>query len=81
MGEFDEEIAIVKAGSSSESVKNEFCIAFNPRFMIDALRNTNCDEVKLEFQSELAPIKISPSAEGDNNDSDMLFVVVPVRLK
>ncbi|MDR2531316.1 MAG: DNA polymerase III subunit beta [Oscillospiraceae bacterium] len=81
VGEFDEEIGIIR-GNIRENMNSEekksFCIAFNPRFMIDALRNSNCDEVKLEFLTELAPIKIVPSAEGDN---DVLFVVVPVRLK
>jgi DNA polymerase-3 subunit beta len=80
LGEFYEEVEVIK-----EEIKNQFeqssedknfSIAFNPRFMIDALRNSNCDEVKLEFMSELAPIKIMPLT-GD----DVLFVVVPVRLK
>ena len=77
LGEFDEEISVTKAKVNDEiTEKKKFSIAFNPRFMIDALKNSNCDEVKLEFLSELAPIKIMPP-EG----KDVLFVVVPVRLK
>jgi len=80
LGEFDEEISIagvkVKDGFENSAEKKNFNVAFNPRFMIDALRNSNCDEVRLEFTSELAPIKIAPP-DGD----DVLFVVVPVRLK
>ncbi|MCL2696661.1 MAG: DNA polymerase III subunit beta [Oscillospiraceae bacterium] len=81
LGEFDEEIEVTKLNSKNSMDNNEkknFCVAFNPRFMIDALRSSNCDEVKLEFMSELAPIKVIPPAEGE---SDVLFVVVPVRLK
>ncbi|MCL2638837.1 MAG: DNA polymerase III subunit beta [Oscillospiraceae bacterium] len=81
LGEFDEEIEVTKANIKNRDERvgeKNFCVAFNPRFMIDALRNSNCDEVKLEFMTELAPIKIIPPVEGD---SDVLFVVVPVRLK
>ncbi|MCL2020331.1 MAG: DNA polymerase III subunit beta [Oscillospiraceae bacterium] len=82
LGEFNEEIAITKYTLKNpeyvEKDKKNFCIAFNPRFMIDALRNSNCDEVRLEFTSELAPIRITPPDSGEN---DVLFVVVPVRLK
>jgi DNA polymerase-3 subunit beta len=84
LGEFFEEVVISKSAlkntADAESGKN-FCVAFNPRFMIDALRNSQCDEVKLEFMSELAPIKVIPPADGEAADNDVLFVVVPVRLK
>jgi DNA polymerase-3 subunit beta len=79
LGEFNEEISVIKTQIKNDYEQNSeknFCIAFNPRFMIDALRNVNCDEVRLEFMSELAPIKVTPPS-GD----DVLFVVVPVRLK
>lgn len=59
-----------------ENEKSSFSIAFNPKFMFDALKNSNCDEVKLLFLSELSPIKIVPLSE-----EGFLFVVVPVRLK
>jgi DNA polymerase-3 subunit beta len=81
LGEFDEEISTAKniiKGDAMSSAEKKFSVAFNPRFMLDALRNSNCDEVKLEFMSELSPIKISPPADGAH---DVLFVVVPVRLK
>jgi DNA polymerase-3 subunit beta len=85
LGEFDEEIEVtklsVKNSMDTGGEKKNFCVAFNPRFMIDALRNSHCDEVKLEFMSELAPIKVIPPAAGAASDNDVLFVVVPVRLK
>ena len=51
-------------------------IAFNARFMMDALRNAECDEVKLQFTTPIAPIKISPLGE-----EDFTFLVLPVRVK
>ena len=80
LGEFNEEIGIMKARILDDGAGNAdnkiFRMAFNPRFMIDVLKNSNCDEVRMEFVSELAPIKITP-LDGD----DVLFVVVPVRIK
>jgi len=82
LGEFDEELGITKAGYKNnyqpDSDNQKFCVAFNPRFMIDALKNSHTDEVRLEFLTELAPIKILPP---DPNNEEVLFVVVPVRLK
>ncbi|MCL1823323.1 MAG: DNA polymerase III subunit beta [Oscillospiraceae bacterium] len=98
LGEFDEEITVTDCkmkesfrsnDNFGSTEKKNFNIAFNPRFMIDALKNANSEEVKLEFLTELAPIKISPAiSEKDEKEEkeetqkdDVLFVVVPVRLK
>lgn len=51
-------------------------IAFNNRYMIEALRHAGCDEVKIEMNGPVMPIKITP-AQGDR----FLFLVLPVRLK
>jgi DNA polymerase-3 subunit beta len=51
-------------------------IAFNDRYMIDALKNADTDEVILEFTSSLKPIKIIPT-QGDY----FVFLVLPVRMK
>lgn len=51
-------------------------IGFNNRYLLDALRNSETDEVRIQFNGPLSPIKILPS-EGDN----FLFLVLPVRLK
>ena len=51
-------------------------IGFNNRYLIDALRNADCDEVRLEISGPLSPMKVVP-AEGDH----FLFLVLPVRLK
>ena len=49
-------------------------IAFNDRYMLDALKNTDSDEVFLEFTSSLKPIKIVPL-----NGNSFVFLVLPVR--
>jgi DNA polymerase-3 subunit beta len=51
-------------------------IAFNDRFMIDALKNTETDMISVEMTTSFKPIKITP-LEGDS----FLFLVLPVRLR
>ena len=51
-------------------------IGFNNRYMLDALNNSGTDEVKIEFNGPLSPIKITPC-----QDEGFLFLVLPVRLK
>ncbi|MBO5798383.1 MAG: DNA polymerase III subunit beta [Clostridia bacterium] len=68
-------------GSASDSICCEMEgvseeIAFNSRFMLDALKNSESDEVTLELGGAVAPMKLLPSA-GDS----FLFLVLPVRMK
>lgn len=68
-------------GSIHEDIKVSYPnpkldIAFNARFMMDALRNSECDEVKLQFTNSLSPIKIVPIS-GD----DFTYLVMPVKVK
>lgn len=51
-------------------------IGFNNKYMIDALRNSDTDEVSIEFSGPLSPIKIVPKEE-----EGFLFLVLPVRLR
>lgn len=51
-------------------------IGFNNRYMIDALKNSDTDEVVMELNGPLSPIKILPKT-GDS----FLFLVLPVRLR
>ncbi len=51
-------------------------MGFNSRFMLDALKNTETDEVRIEINGALSPLKVLP-LEGDA----FLFLVLPVRLK
>ena len=50
-------------------------IGFNSKFFIDALKNADCEEIKIEIIDSIKPIKITP-VEGD----DFLFIIMPVRL-
>lgn len=51
-------------------------IGFNNRYLLDALRNTECDEVRIKLNNPLSPMIILPK-EGES----FLFLVLPVRLK
>lgn len=54
----------------------ELEMGFNNRYLLDALRNTEGDEVKLQISGALSPMRVVPM-EGDS----FLFLVLPVRLK
>lgn len=49
---------------------------FNARFMTDALKATETDEINMIFNGDIAPIMIKPTA-GDN----FLYVVMPMRIR
>lgn len=68
-------------GSIHEELKADYPyskleIAFNARFMMDAMRNSECDEVKLQFTNPLSPIKIVPVS-----GEDFTYLVMPVKTK
>ena len=51
-------------------------IGFNNRFLLDALKVCDTDEIKIELNTAVAPIIILPP-EGDS----FIFLILPVRLK
>lgn len=51
-------------------------IGFNSRYVLDALRNTSTDEICLELNGTLSPMKITPV-----NSDNFIFLVLPVRLR
>lgn len=55
---------------------DEVEIGFNNRYMLEALRATGCDQVKLLISGPLSPMKMVP-LDGDS----FLFLILPVRLK
>ncbi|MBP5604868.1 MAG: hypothetical protein J6X60_04930 [Ruminiclostridium sp.] len=55
---------------------DRFDIAFTARYMIDALKNSECDEVRIDFTNPLAPIRIRPL-----EDESFVGIVLPVRRK
>ena len=67
-------------GSAKDSIRipimgDQVEIGFNNRYLLDALKNTDCDEVKLVLNGSISPIIIKP-VQGDS----FLFIVVPMRL-
>lgn len=55
---------------------NDVEIGFNNKYLLDALRNAECDEITLGLNDSLKPLVISPK------DSDsFIFIVLPVRLR
>lgn len=51
-------------------------VGFNNRYLLDALRNSGCDQVAIELNGPLAPVKIRPV-----EDDSFLYLVMPVRFK
>lgn len=51
-------------------------IGFNSKFLLDALRAADTDQVKIELNSAVSPAKVLPV-----NDDGFLFLVLPMRLK
>lgn len=58
-----------------DTIGDEVVIGFNNKYIIEALRNTECDEVNVILNGGLSPMIIKP-LEGDS----FLFLVVPMRL-
>lgn len=56
---------------------DELEIAFNPRFMIDAVKAVEENEVKVEFNASLSPCVLKPVAE----NAPCKYLVLPLRLK
>lgn len=50
-------------------------IAFNNKYVLDALKHVNEEEIKIEFESPEKPMKITPSKGGN-----FMFLVLPVRI-
>lgn len=68
IGKVDQTIPVEYSGE-------EFNISFSSRYMLDALKNCDCDKVKFSFvTNSLQALKITP-LEGDS----FLFLVSPVR--
>ena len=68
-GSANDKIPAVIDGSRTE-------IGFNNKYLLDALKVCDCDEVKVTLNGPLSPITVTPP-DGDA----FLFLVLPVRLK
>lgn len=69
IGRASDELKAVISGPDVE-------IGFNNRYLLDALRNTDTDQVRIQLTGPISPMKILP-AHGEG----FLFLVLPVRLK
>jgi len=68
-------------GTANDKINAEIAgetveIGFNNRFLLDALKVCDTDEIKIELNTAVAPIIILPP-EGDS----FIFLILPVRLK
>ncbi|MDK2933574.1 MAG: polymerase subunit beta [Clostridiales bacterium] len=59
-----------------ETLGNDLEIGFNHKYLLDALKACECDEVYLEFNTALNPCVIKP-IEGEK----FIYLVLPVRLR
>ena len=69
------------AGKSEQKVAIEYTsepltIAFNYRFLLDALKNIGCDEVKIGLNTSLSATILQP-----NSDEDFVCLIMPVQLR
>lgn len=69
MGRASDQLTVEQNGDPVE-------IGFNNRYLLEALKNTECDEIRIQLTDPLKPMKILPK-EGDS----FLFLVLPVRLR
>lgn len=62
----------IDAEISGESLK----IGFNNKYLVDALKATECEKVNIQMSGPISPMTIVPV-----DDDSFLFLVLPVRLK
>lgn len=67
IGKVEETISIKKEG-------NDLSIAFNPKFIMDALKNIEDEIVKISFSGSIGPCVISAL-----NSDEFSYVILPVR--
>ena len=86
--EFDGGVLMISAVSTLGSTYDEIeidqegdriLIAFNNRFLLDSLRASDAEKVRISMTSALTSINIEP-AEADEDSTD-LFMLLPVRMK
>lgn len=80
-GNMIEMSSITSLGTANDRVAakidGESCtIGFNNKYMLDALRACDTDEVRIMLNGAVAPILIVP-----NEGNDFIFLILPVRLK
>ena len=76
--------AVSSAGSTYDELMvdhqgEDIIIAFNNRFLIDSLRASDAERVKISMTSALTSINIEP--DDDDTNTEDLFMLLPVRMK
>lgn len=67
--EFNEDVSVDYPGA-------DFSVAFNPQFVVDALKHVDTEKVSVAMTSPVNPALFEPVGE----DADYKFVVMPMRL-
>ena len=70
LGQANDMLSVQMSGEPIEK------IAFNNRYMLEALKHAECEKIKINMDGPVMPIKIEP-VSGD----EFLYLVLPVRLK
>lgn len=70
-------------GASSDEIAlagngEDLTIAFNHKYLLDALKNAPCSNVKLELSTSSRPLVLKSAEVGDES---FLYMVMPVRIK
>jgi DNA polymerase-3 subunit beta len=68
LGDAQEELDVDYAGEA-------LTVAFNARYLIDALNSVKAKEVRLGFKDATSPAQLNPT-----DDDDALAVVMPMRV-
>ncbi len=86
--DFEDGLLRIQAISTLSSIYDEMevgqegdniLIAFNNRFLIDSLRASDAEEVKISMTSPLTSINIEPATREEGTED--LFMLLPVRMK
>lgn len=72
---------VSEAGDAKEGVQavvegKDIEIGFNPRYIIDALKVIDDNEIYIEFTSSISPVLIKPV-----NTKEYIYVVLPIKLR
>ena len=59
----------------------DICIAFNNRYLIDSIRACDSEKIRLSLSSPLTSMNIQPINEDEKEQSEDLFMLLPVRMK
>ena len=57
---------------------NEFEMGLNSRYLLEALKACECENIKFKFNGANAGVTITPAGDEEN---DMLYLIMPMRLK